>query len=389
MRRNSRARAPCSLRTYAAIDRCKEAEAIFRSHFVDPFLAKCVTQERLEAGTRGSCKGLDGIYAEIVTFVKDGCSIVLQLAQRSLRGQGFDFLSNSIFPAITHAIQVPNQPHHASEWHQSGIKGSINSHEASALASRADQYHHHLCTRHSTHVPFQLPKHLAFHCIDRGAVCFQERASSTTSTPGLFRVPAPVESASVLWSQVRLELRASCAACLCVHVSLQYVTALMMIALQVPRDCQEARELAVNQAHAGTTRRAFDIVHATTDSSLVGVSIPLLRGRDLPAASGSVVLQAVAAVALALYQLDSRGSYASATHQWHPRCRFSRPSDKLVVQLCCLIVVIFHYCHLHNKHRGFSCIRDTNQDRLTRAIERRIMGRLARSRPIRAARVRP
>ena len=116
MRRNSRARAPCSLRTYAAIDRCKEAEAIFRSHFVDPFLAKCVTQERLEAGTRGSCKGLDGIYAEIVTFVKDGCSIVLQLAQRSLRGQGFDFLSNSIFPAITHAIQVPNQPHHASEW---------------------------------------------------------------------------------------------------------------------------------------------------------------------------------------------------------------------------------------------------------------------------------
>jgi hypothetical protein len=67
---------------------------------------QCITIERLEAGTRGSCKGLDTIYSDIISFIRNDCGVVLQLVQRSLRGQGFDFLANAIFPAITQTIQV-------------------------------------------------------------------------------------------------------------------------------------------------------------------------------------------------------------------------------------------------------------------------------------------
>jgi hypothetical protein len=94
------------LRTYAAIDRIAEAEAMFRNHIAAPFLEKVcslflffsrlsyllcflfsifsifspadhnlkiITVQKLEKGKRGSTEGLEDIYSGIITWMDKEC----------------------------------------------------------------------------------------------------------------------------------------------------------------------------------------------------------------------------------------------------------------------------------------------------------------------------
>lgn len=83
------------LRTYAAIERAADAEAVFRAHVVRPGLAAIITEARLEGGARGSCDGLSSVYSEVLAFVDAQCAFLLDAAHRT---------SNSPFLFVAHAV---------------------------------------------------------------------------------------------------------------------------------------------------------------------------------------------------------------------------------------------------------------------------------------------
>ncbi|KAL6064293.1 Conserved oligomeric Golgi complex subunit 2 [Balamuthia mandrillaris] len=92
------------LRTYAAIDRVKEAEELYRKHVVEPFVQKVVTPQHLEMGRRGSCEGLPSIYHDLLQWINEDCMLVLSITYKSLRD--FDFLCNSIWEEVVTRIEA-------------------------------------------------------------------------------------------------------------------------------------------------------------------------------------------------------------------------------------------------------------------------------------------
>lgn len=61
------------LRTFAAIDKVPQAEAMFRNWFVKPFAQQVITLQNLDLANPGSCEGLKNIYDRLTAYIKNEC----------------------------------------------------------------------------------------------------------------------------------------------------------------------------------------------------------------------------------------------------------------------------------------------------------------------------
>eukprot|EP00106_Octopus_bimaculoides_P001032 XP_014768474.1 PREDICTED: conserved oligomeric Golgi complex subunit 2-like [Octopus bimaculoides] len=93
------------LRTYALIDKIKDAEALFRKHVARPFMEEVITEDFL----RTSHQGLKGMYIKILEFVPKHCHILKDITSSSTSGdvvRGYDFIVNSVLPEIVCNIEA-------------------------------------------------------------------------------------------------------------------------------------------------------------------------------------------------------------------------------------------------------------------------------------------
>ena len=108
------------LRTYAAIGHARDAERLVRELVVRPGVRRAVTREALEAGVRGSCKGLGSICARVLQHIDSACAPLLDMtmpprcsharlttsssSNTAVLIHGYDFLTNAIWPEIQEAF---------------------------------------------------------------------------------------------------------------------------------------------------------------------------------------------------------------------------------------------------------------------------------------------
>ncbi|KAF3506676.1 hypothetical protein F2Q69_00000768 [Brassica cretica] len=91
------------LRAYAATDNTKNAEEIFRTTIVAPFIHKVIAHEAY-AGTSGD--ELENDYRQIKHFFSKDCKMLLEISSTDKSGlHVFNFLANSILKEVLSAIQ--------------------------------------------------------------------------------------------------------------------------------------------------------------------------------------------------------------------------------------------------------------------------------------------
>ncbi|CAN7114444.1 hypothetical protein HID58_008823 [Brassica napus] len=91
------------LRAYAATDKIKNAEEVFRTTIVAPFIHKVIAYEAYD-GTLGD--GLENDYRQIKLFVARDCKMLLEISSTDKSGSHvFNFLANSILKEVLSEIQ--------------------------------------------------------------------------------------------------------------------------------------------------------------------------------------------------------------------------------------------------------------------------------------------
>eukprot|EP01117_Protostelium_nocturnum_P016788 TRINITY_DN6713_c0_g2_i1.p1 TRINITY_DN6713_c0_g2~~TRINITY_DN6713_c0_g2_i1.p1 ORF type:complete len:764 (+),score=261.09 TRINITY_DN6713_c0_g2_i1:76-2367(+) len=93
--KNERVMSNC-LRTYAAVDKTKVAEEIFKKAIVRPFAQNHITLKNLD-----EANGLDGIFSILIDFIQKDCQLVFQVAKPI---RGFHFLVNCVFEEFSITI---------------------------------------------------------------------------------------------------------------------------------------------------------------------------------------------------------------------------------------------------------------------------------------------
>lgn len=94
------------LRAYAAIDNTKNAEEIFRSTVVAPFVEKVILHNSSEMVSGESADELEQDYAKIKKHIEDDCKFLLEISFTENSGlHVFSFLANSILKEVLTAIQ--------------------------------------------------------------------------------------------------------------------------------------------------------------------------------------------------------------------------------------------------------------------------------------------
>ncbi|KAK7504893.1 hypothetical protein BaRGS_00003921 [Batillaria attramentaria] len=105
------------LRTYALIDKIRDAENLFREHVVKPYMQEVIS----EAFLRSSSQGLEGMFAKVLNFVPTHCRVLRDItcpgASSGEMVRGYDFLVNAVWPEIvanlearTPSIFAPGNP---------------------------------------------------------------------------------------------------------------------------------------------------------------------------------------------------------------------------------------------------------------------------------------
>ncbi|CAH1263348.1 COG2 [Branchiostoma lanceolatum] len=108
------------LRTYATIDKIKDAEALFRQTIVRPYMEEVLT----EAVLTSHPQGLKGLYSRVLDFIPAHCKplreVTTGLVPSSAQGEvvrGYDFLVNAVWPEVivglekrTPSIFAPGNP---------------------------------------------------------------------------------------------------------------------------------------------------------------------------------------------------------------------------------------------------------------------------------------
>ncbi|XP_035693427.1 conserved oligomeric Golgi complex subunit 2-like isoform X1 [Branchiostoma floridae] len=108
------------LRTYATIDKIKDAEALFRQTIVRPYMEEVIT----EAVLMSHPQGLRGLYSRVLDFIPAHCKplreVTTGLVPSSAQGEvvrGYDFLVNAVWPEViaglekrTPSIFAPGNP---------------------------------------------------------------------------------------------------------------------------------------------------------------------------------------------------------------------------------------------------------------------------------------
>ena len=96
------------LRSYVAINQVDLAHQVFRKLLVTPFLERSFTVGRLDGGERGSCKGLGGMYEEVIKFVVKVCKPIFEVLSNPEWGLSsqFDFMGSGIGVAVKEALSA-------------------------------------------------------------------------------------------------------------------------------------------------------------------------------------------------------------------------------------------------------------------------------------------
>lgn len=106
------------LRTYALIDKIRDAENLFRQHVVKPYMEDVITETFL----RTSSQGLEGLFCKVLDFIPSHCQVLRDITcpGTSSSGEmvrGYDFLVNAVWPEVvanlearTPSIFAPGNP---------------------------------------------------------------------------------------------------------------------------------------------------------------------------------------------------------------------------------------------------------------------------------------
>ncbi|XP_050417131.1 conserved oligomeric Golgi complex subunit 2 [Patella vulgata] len=105
------------LRTYALIDKTKDAENLFRQHIVKPYMEEIITEQFIKANGNG----LMGLFDKVLEFIPKHCKVLKDVTSGSSGTmeivRGYDFLVNSVWPEIvsnfearTPSIFAPGNP---------------------------------------------------------------------------------------------------------------------------------------------------------------------------------------------------------------------------------------------------------------------------------------
>ncbi|XP_048586223.1 conserved oligomeric Golgi complex subunit 2 isoform X2 [Nematostella vectensis] len=104
------------LRTYAIIDKIKDAELLFREVLVKPYMNEIISEQAFLSDPEN---GLREIYTKILEFIPKYCSNMLHITSGGFSSEetgphsegraairGFDFMVNSIWPEAVHLIET-------------------------------------------------------------------------------------------------------------------------------------------------------------------------------------------------------------------------------------------------------------------------------------------
>ncbi|KAK7104007.1 hypothetical protein V1264_018785 [Littorina saxatilis] len=105
------------LRTYALIDKIRDAENLFRQHVVKPYMEEVIS----ETFIRSSSQGLEGMFNKVLDFMPTHCHVLRDItcpgASSGEMVRGYDFLVNAVWPEIvtnlearTPSIFAPGNP---------------------------------------------------------------------------------------------------------------------------------------------------------------------------------------------------------------------------------------------------------------------------------------
>lgn len=95
------------LRTYATIDKMKDAEALFQQVVVKPFMEEIINEGFLQ----NHPQGLKGLFSKVLEFIPKHCQLIRQVtcASQSPKGEevvrGYDFPVNSVWPEIASSLE--------------------------------------------------------------------------------------------------------------------------------------------------------------------------------------------------------------------------------------------------------------------------------------------
>lgn len=95
------------LRTYATIDKMRDAEQLFRLYIIRPYMEEVISEDFIKSHPQG----LNGLYISILEFIPKHCSVLKEvtLGSRSSGGEivrGYDFLVNAVWPEIISNIEA-------------------------------------------------------------------------------------------------------------------------------------------------------------------------------------------------------------------------------------------------------------------------------------------
>ncbi|XP_041469208.1 conserved oligomeric Golgi complex subunit 2-like [Lytechinus variegatus] len=96
------------LRTYATIDKMRDAEALFRQIAVKPYLDEIISESFLH----NHPQGLKGMYSRILDFIPKHCDLIRKVTSpsQSASGQeivrGYDFPVNAAWPEIASSLET-------------------------------------------------------------------------------------------------------------------------------------------------------------------------------------------------------------------------------------------------------------------------------------------
>ncbi|XP_070578022.1 conserved oligomeric Golgi complex subunit 2-like isoform X2 [Ptychodera flava] len=95
------------LRTYATIDKTKDAEMLFRSLVVKPYMDEVISEQYIQ----NNPQGLQGMYNKILEFIPKKCQHIRAVTSPIHSGgnqdvvRGYDFLVNAVWPEIVASIE--------------------------------------------------------------------------------------------------------------------------------------------------------------------------------------------------------------------------------------------------------------------------------------------
>ncbi|KAH3850726.1 conserved oligomeric Golgi complex subunit 2-like [Dreissena polymorpha] len=95
------------LRTYALIDKIRDAENLYRQHIVRPYMEEVITEQFI----KNDHNGLRGMFNKVLDFIPTHCKLLTDVTSRVSAGtsetvRGYDFVVNSVWPEIVSNIEA-------------------------------------------------------------------------------------------------------------------------------------------------------------------------------------------------------------------------------------------------------------------------------------------